>query len=439
MNDIFQLINAGFAPLIMSISDMLLLFYISGGNREYIRKNKKWYFWFFVWLIIMIFSQLVFSGQTNPQANFLVFYIIHFFILLFFSDQCTDAPLSYRSYLVILSVLAFDICLILLIGLSVSIFQISFITEGSFLERVISHMVLLGMKMIAAYTIKKAVKRHFFNVRNVFQVLIIMLPALPYFVLRNYAYFFNINPVDSPLIIRYLNVLFGISAMTNMIIGEHLFYQIRQHERVQIEKLAKKQYDNLLCNLKSIDTVNQKYHDLRHIIRGIDAMDSLEEVKSSIKSIEKEIQNYELIFNTGNKTLDVIFTDRTQEANNKNIRLHIHADGQGWEIVSDIDIATIFGNALDNAIESVEKGHVTGSRLIDVRVGRVNEMLIARFENPFFHKLEISQSKYISTKNDPNHHGFGLQSIEMIVEKYKGEMDIKTEGGAFILTVIIPA
>jgi hypothetical protein len=439
MSDIFQLINVGFAPLIMSISDMLLLFYISGGNREFTRKNKKWYFWFFVWLFIMIFSQLVFSGQTNPQANFLVFYIIHFFILLFFSDQCTDAPLSYRSYLVILSVLAFDICLILLIGLSVSIFQISFITEGTFIERVISHMFLLGMKMIAAYTIKKAVKRHFFNVRNVFQVLIIMLPALPYFVLRNYAYFFNINPVDTPLIILYLNVLFGISAMTNMIIGEHLFYQIRQHERVQIEKLAKKQYDNLLCNLKSIDTVNQKYHDLRHIIRGIDAMDSLEEVKSSIKSIEKEIQNYELIFNTGNKTLDVIFTDRTQEANNKNIRLHIHADGQGWEIVSDIDIATIFGNALDNAIESVENGHITDSRLINVRVGRVNEMLIARFENPFFHKLERSQSKYISTKQDPDHHGFGLQSIEMIVENYKGEMDIKTEGGTFILTVIIPA
>jgi hypothetical protein len=199
---------------------MLLLFYISGGNRDYIRKNKNWYFWFLIWLFIMIFSQLVFSGQTNAQANFLAFYIIHFFILLFFSDQCIDAPLSYRSYLVILSVLAFDICLILLISLSVSILQISYITEGTFLERVISQAILLGMKIIVAYTIKKAVKRHFFNVRNVFQVLIIMLPALPYFVLRNYAYFFNINPVEAPLIIRYLNVLFGISAMTNMIIGD---------------------------------------------------------------------------------------------------------------------------------------------------------------------------------------------------------------------------
>lgn len=439
MNDLLQLIEVGFAPLIMSVSDMLLLFYISGGNRELIRRNKNWFFWFFIWLFIMIFSQLVFSGQTNAQANYLAFYIIHFFILLFFSDQCTDAPLSYRSYLVILSVLAFDLCLILLISLSVSFFQFSYITDGAFLERVISQFILLAMKIIAAYTIKKAVKLHFFDFRNVFQVLIIMLPALPYFVLRNYAYFFNINPSSVPVIIRYLNVLFGMSAMTNMIIGEHLFFRIRQHERVEIEKLAKKQHDNLLFNLKSIETVNRKYHDLRHIIRGIDGMSSLEEVKSSIKSIEKEIQNYELIFNTGNQTLDVIFTDRMQEARDENITLHIHADGQGWEHISDIDIATIFGNALDNAIESVEKNEDPTMRLIDVRTGKVNEMLIARFENPFSHKIERNQSRLLSTKKNPENHGYGLQSIRMIVEKYDGEMDIKTEDGVFILTVIIPA
>lgn len=439
MNDLFQIIDLGFAPLIMSLSDMLLLFYLSGGNRALIRKNKKWYFWFVVWLFIMMFSQLVFSGQTNAQANFLAFYIIHFFILLFFSEQCTDAPLSYRSYLVILSVLAFDICLILLISLSVSIFQISYITQGTFLERVISHLFLLGMKVLATYTIKKAVKQHYFNFRNVFQVLIIMLPALPYFVLRNYAYFFNINPVDVPVIIRYLNVLFGISAMTNMIIGEHLSFRIRQHERYQIETLAKKQHDNLLFNLKSIDTVNRKYHDLRHIIRGIDSMSSLEEVKTSLKSIENEIQSYELIFNTGNKTFDVILSDRMQEARDKNITLHVHVDGKEWEMISDIDIATVFGNALDNAIESVEKAEEPDSRFIDVRAGKVNEMLIARFENKYFHQLEKSQTKFLSTKKDPDNHGFGLQSIETIVEKYKGQMDIKTENGNFILTVIIPA
>lgn len=102
-----------------------------------------------------------------------------------------------------------------------------------------------------------------------------------------------------------------------MIIVENLSYRIRQHERAQVEKLAKQQYDNHLFSLRRIDNVNRKHHDLRHIIRGIEALDSIEEIKSSIKSIENEIQNYELIFNTGNKTLDINFSDRMQEAKEK--------------------------------------------------------------------------------------------------------------------------
>ena len=187
-----------------------------------------------------------------------------------------------------------------------------------------------------------------------------------------------------------------------------------------------------------METVNRKYHDLRHIIRGIDAMDSIEEIRSSIKSIEKEIQGYELIFNTGNKTMDVILSDRMQEAKEKNIPMHVHADGSGWELVSDIDLATIFGNAIDNAIESSEKNEDLKTRYIDIRTGRVNEMLIARFENNLTHKLEKNQSKFLSTKKDPENHGYGLQSIEMIVEKYAGEMDINIDNGKFTLSIIIP-
>ena len=435
---IAQIIDVGFAPFIMSLSDMLLLFYLSGGNREIIRKTKRWGVWFIIWLSLTILSQLVFSGETNPRANFLAFYILHFVILLFFSDQCMDAPLNYRTYLVILAVLAFDVCLLLVISLSISIFNFDYIDQGTFPTRVIAHIVLLLFKIGVTISIKKVVRKHFFEFGTTFQSFIIMLPAVPYFVLRNYAFFFKIDPFNVPAIIHYLNVLFGISAMTNMIMGEQLSFRIRQNERIQVEKLARRQYNNYLFNLKTMETVNRKYHDLRHIIRGIDAMDSIEEIRSSVKSIENEIQGYELIFNTGNKTMDVILSDRMQEAKEKNIPIHVHADGSEWEIVSDIDLATIFGNAIDNAIESSEKNEDLNARYIDIRTGKVNEMLIARFENQFAHKLEKNQSKFLTTKKDTENHGYGLQSIEMIVEKYSGEMDINIDNGTFTLTVIIP-
>lgn len=433
--EIFQI---GFAPIFMSVSDMLLFYYLCGGTREGIRKNNNWFFWFTVLLVTMVVSQLVFSGQTNMQANFLIFYVIHFFILLVFSEKCTTIHFSARIYLVILFVLANDICLILLISLSRSLFNIDYIDTGSFLTRVAAHFILLAIKISASKLIKKLVTNQIYGIESAFQAFIIMLPALPYFFLRNYAFLFEINPVEVPLIIHYLNVLFGISAMINMIISEKLSYRIRQNDLLQVEKLIKQQYDHYLFNLKTIDIVNRKYHDLRHIIRGIESMHSLSEIVTCLKSIEEEIQNYELIFNTGNKTLDVILSDRMQESREKGTQMHVHADGQGWDVVNEIDIATIFGNALDNAIESAENNDDIATRFIDVRAGRVNDMLIARFENRFTHRIEKSQSRFISTKVDSVNHGYGLQSIEMIVKKYGGEMDIKTNNGLFTLTIIIP-
>lgn len=438
MNNIPEFIQNGFAPLFMSFSDMLLLFYLCSGTKEYIRKNKSWGWWFAFFIFILVVSQFIFNGKTTGQANFLVFYTIHFLVLLAFSAQCTDAPLSARFYLVILSVLANDICLILFISASYSIFGIDFIDVGPFWVRVIAHFVLLALKFYVTVLMKKVTRKQIYGIETVFQAVIIMLPALPYFFLRDYAYFFKIDPSEVPMIIHYLDVLFGIFALINMIMSEQLSYRIRQNDLIQVENLIKKQHDQYLSTLNTIETVNRKYHDLRHILRGIESMHSVPEIKSFVKAIENEIQDYELIFNTGNKTLDIILSERMRESKEKGTQMHVHADGQGWEAIRDTDIATIFGNALDNALESTIRTEDIEKRFIDVRTGRVNDMLIARFENQFTHPLVKKQSKLISTKQDAQNHGYGLQSIEMVVKKYGGEVDINTENGAFVLTLIIP-
>lgn len=438
MNGFPELIENGFAPLFMSCSDMLLLFYLCGGTKEYIRKNKSWGLWFTFLLITLVVSQLIFNGKTNGQANFLIFYAIHFLVLLVFSAKCIDTSLSARFYLVILSVLANDICLIIVIAVSQSLFNVDQIDNGTFLIRVVSHVVLLALKIGVTVLIKKQTRKQIYGIESVFQAFIIMLPALPYFFLRDYAFLFRINPAEVPLIIHYLDVLFGICALVNMILSEQLSYRIRQNDVLQVENLIKKQYAQYLSALNTIETVNRKYHDMRYIMRGIESMHSIPEIKTFVKTIEDEIQDYELIFNTGNKTLDIILSERMQESKEKGAQMHVHADGQGWEEISDIDIATIFGNALDNAIESTEQNEDFAKRLIDVRTGRVNDMLIARFENRLTHALVKKQSKLISTKYDAQNHGYGLKSIEIIVKKYGGEMNIKTDNGSFILTVIIP-
>jgi hypothetical protein len=404
----------------------------------YIRKHRSWGAWFALFVLLDIASQLVFNGKTIAQANFFIFYSSHFIILLLFSTFCTDTHLNARIYLSIIAVLAFDVCLMIFISSSRILFNIDYIDFGTFPVRVLSHFILLGLKIGAAVIIKKQTRRQIYGIESVFQAVIIMLPAMPYFILRSYAFFVGVTAFSVPLFIYLIEVLCGICALVNMIVSESLSYQIRQNDLLRMENLMTKQHDNYLSNLNTFETISRKYHDLRHILRGIESMESLAEVKSYIHTVEGEILDYELICNTGNKTLDIILSERMRESKDKGIQMHVHADGQCWNNIQDADIATIFGNALDNAIENTEQNDDSSMRLIDVRAGRMNDMLVARFENRFNHPLEKKQMKLLTTKVDKDNHGYGLQSIELTVKKYSGEVDINTEHGLFTLTIIIP-
>jgi hypothetical protein len=431
-------IQAIFGPIFMSISDILLLYYLCGGSFDHIRKQKTWIPWFIVINVILIGSQLIFNGATNAQANFFLFYAVHIIVLFIFTRKCTDLHHSVGIYLVVLSVLADDICLVFFIALTRQFFGVDMIDTGSFGVRLLSYLVLLLIKIGLTILIKQQTQKQTWGVESIFQALIIILPALPYFLLRSYAFFFNLNPLEVPLIIHYVDILCGIVALVNIVINERLTYQIRQNELLRMESLIKKQHDSYLRNLSIFETVGRKYHDLRHILRGFESMSTMQEVQEYARDIEGEIRDYELVCNTGNKTLDIILSDRMRECNSRKIQMHIHADGQGWDSIRDIDIATIFGNALDNSIESVLLNPSVNDRVIDVRCGRINEMLVARFENKYNHPLEVKQTRYLTTKEDKINHGYGLQSIELAVKKYSGEVDIVTDNDNFTLTVIIP-
>ena len=114
------------------------------------------------------------------------------------------------------------------------------------------------------------------------------------------------------------------------------------------------------------------------------------------------------------------------------------ADGTLLEFMDIMDICSIFGNALDNAIESVEKQTDIEKRLIKTTAYAKNQFIMIRFEN-YSEEMPVLESGLPhTTKKDTIYHGFGLKSIHMITQKYGGTMTIKTENNWFILRILIP-
>ena len=104
-----------------------------------------------------------------------------------------------------------------------------------------------------------------------------------------------------------------------------------------------------------------------------------------------------------------------------------------------MDICTILGNALDNAIECEKKIQEKEKRLIDVAIFSKKDFLIMRFENYFDGELKFSEGNLKTTKTKRSElHGYGIKSIKHAVKKYGGAVNINVEENWFELKVLIP-
>jgi sensor histidine kinase regulating citrate/malate metabolism len=103
-----------------------------------------------------------------------------------------------------------------------------------------------------------------------------------------------------------------------------------------------------------------------------------------------------------------------------------------------MDISALFGNAVENAIESVEKIADPDRRLIHITVGREKSFLRIRVENCCDEKVIFKAGLPVTSKGDERYHGYGTRSIRSIVDKYKGSMTIKADDGWYRLRILFP-
>lgn len=210
-------------------------------------------------------------------------------------------------------------------------------------------------------------------------------------------------------------------------------------ESKTLQNVIEMQYANYQMLDKSIELVNEKYHDLKHQIGIIRAgIMSNTEILHSLDKVEQEIKYYEAQNKTGNKVLDTILTSKSLYCQRHSIQLSCVADGAALNFMEIIDISALFGNILDNAIESAEKIEDPQKRVICLVVVVQKGFLRIRAENYFAGNIELRDGNPVTTKKDKEYHGYGIKSIKSIAKKYGGSVTIETRGNWFELRILFP-
>ena len=181
-------------------------------------------------------------------------------------------------------------------------------------------------------------------------------------------------------------------------------------------------------------------HDLKHQITALRAQVDPEHAAVGFEQLEKSVQRYSAQQHTGNPVLDVILTTKERTCADRGITFTAVADGSLLNNMSSMDIASLFGNALDNAIEATSKLPNADQRLIKLALYAQNQFTVVRIENYYDSRLKKDADGNLrTTKRDDRHrHGFGVKSIRHVAQQYGGEVTIRTEDHWFVLTVLIP-
>lgn len=193
--------------------------------------------------------------------------------------------------------------------------------------------------------------------------------------------------------------------------------------------------------IKNMQEMNHKLmaerHDYNHhisCIYGLLEMNELDELKKYLKKLVFDMEEVNSIAIVDNPSISALLNFKLTFAKEKNIKLAINVNIPRYLNIDSKDISVILGNAIDNAIEACQS---LEDKLISVYIYMDKEYLIIKIANTMKEKSVKINEMYKTTKQLSKEHGFGIENIKYVVNKYDGLLKIEEENNMFKLNIAI--
>lgn len=219
------------------------------------------------------------------------------------------------------------------------------------------------------------------------------------------------------------------------------YYVLRENhmkqEQEMMEQLLKMANAQQKTSKEAIDIINIKCHDLKHQLKAFAGMDDAADRSRYVKEVQQAVSIYDATYHTGCEALDYVLREKTLLSEEYQVSFSCMADGTSLNFMNPTDIYALFGNALDNALESVIREKAE-ERIVRLHIKKKGEMILIHVANRCSREIEFQEGMPVTDKPDKRYHGFGMKSMRYIAEKYHGEMYVKSDNGWFYLDILLP-
>lgn len=236
-----------------------------------------------------------------------------------------------------------------------------------------------------------------------------------------------------------------------MLLGNLLVFYVFQRHTEGLYKESQYQVEIMhqkaeILRFSRITEMNDNYKEMVHntshflkVIKEMAAEHQNEEIYKLVSEIDtsfasniiKEYSNY--------KILNALLAENESKAQKCGVQFDAYVEqGTNLDEISDMDLISMLGNLLDNAITAASKK--TGDSLVKVRIFMQNEgsLCVMKIVNDYVEQLRIKAGVLQTTKKDGGLHGIGMSSVNRTAEKYQGYLEYYTEDNQFISVLVLP-
>lgn len=181
-------------------------------------------------------------------------------------------------------------------------------------------------------------------------------------------------------------------------------------------------------------------HDYRNHIQNMKIQlkeKNYDNLADYLDQLADDLDTVDTVIKTGNIMADAILNSKINIAAKLNVRLNVKANVPEDLPLSDVELCSVLGNMLDNAVEACAS-LPEPERFIRVYIGRLKGQFYLSVQNSAGKVRKEKTGSYISTKEDSGQHGYGLFRIDRIAKKYGGYVNRQDEEGIFATEIMLP-
>ena len=244
--------------------------------------------------------------------------------------------------------------------------------------------------------------------------------------------FYSGIDIENNIVLEILMALFFVCMITgNMVLfyafqkyTENLSEKSKQeldllYQRAEVERLTKIAEWN--------DNYNEIVHNTSHYLKVIGQLayeGRNDEICKVIDKLNGKLNREESCEFSNHKMLNAILTEYSIKAKNAAVGFDVYVEpGCILDHVQDVDLITMIGNLLDNAILAASKKEKDSFVIVRIFMQKDGKLCVFKVVNDFVEELKEVRGKLISTKKEAGVHGIGLSSVSKIAEQYNGYLE----------------